>query len=86
MISQSMIQKSKEIYLFTTNSQFPSHCQKVFNKVDHQNVTDAKAGNVLRSEQNVILLYSVSKVGFCSYFDLETQAYEKYFDPTLYIL
>ena len=64
MIFQSMTQKSKEIYLFTINSLSPSHYQKVFKKVGHQNVTDDKAGNVLPLEQNISLLYSVSEVNF----------------------
>ena len=64
MIFQSMIQKSEEIYLFTVNSQILSHYQKVFKKVGHQNVTDAKVGNVLPLEQNISLLYSFSEVKF----------------------
>ena len=45
--------KTKEIYLYTINSQQLSHYQRVFQKVGHQNVTHDKAGNVLPSEQNM---------------------------------
>jgi hypothetical protein len=69
MIFQSMAQKSKEIYLFTINSLSPSHYQKGFKKLGHQNVTVAKAGNVLHLEQNISLLYSFSEVNFCFLFN-----------------
>ena len=65
MIFQSMNRRSKEIYLFTINSLSPSNYRKVFKKLGHQNVTDAKAGNVLPLGQNISLLYSVSEVNFC---------------------
>jgi hypothetical protein len=60
MIFQSLIQKSQKMYSFTINSQPLSHYQKVFKKVDHQNVTDVKTGNVLPAYRDISLLYSVS--------------------------
>ena len=68
MIFQSVNQKSKEIYLFTINSQPLSHYQNVFQKVGHQNVAHDKAGNILPLEQNISLLHFFSEVNFDVFF------------------
>ena len=73
------------LYLFTINST-PSHYQKVLKTVGHKNVTDAKAENVLPSEQNMSLLYSVSQVNFYIFLDLKTQVYYKYLDQKHHLL